>query len=205
MAENYKGKFIVIYGPNNIGKTTQLNLLESYFDKMFGYSIERIKYPIYDLEPTGPLLNKVLRHKDQLDKEYTELQIQKIFVQNRRDFQPTLVEKLKLGTTVLAEDYVGTGIAWGATHGVDIEAMIELNEGLLEPNLSILLDGDRFKDASVEVGHKNEDDTDEVWNLNRKIHQEIAKRFGWKIVNANLSIEEVHKQIMSIVSSSLGF
>lgn len=44
-------KMIVIYGANNVGKTTQVNLLEERI-KTQGTSYVRVKYPIYDLEPT---------------------------------------------------------------------------------------------------------------------------------------------------------
>ena len=55
-----RGKFIVIYGANNLGKTVQANLLIDSLrniDKNAHY----LKYPIYDLEPTGPRINAALR------------------------------------------------------------------------------------------------------------------------------------------------
>ena len=59
---NPPGKFIVIYGSNNLGKSTQTGLLEARLIKEFSNRrILRIKFARYDLEPTGPLLNAILR------------------------------------------------------------------------------------------------------------------------------------------------
>ena len=54
------GKFIVIYGINNLGKTTQANLL---VDRMVreGKDALYLKYALYDLSPSGPIINNYLR------------------------------------------------------------------------------------------------------------------------------------------------
>ena len=48
MRNDYPGKFIVIYGVNNLGKTTQANMLVQKL-KASGLKAEYLKYPIYDL------------------------------------------------------------------------------------------------------------------------------------------------------------
>ena len=55
-----KGKFIVIYGNNNSGKTTQAKLLVEKIKEQ-GLQVRYIKYPMYDLRPTGILINEYLR------------------------------------------------------------------------------------------------------------------------------------------------
>ena len=54
-----KWKFIVLYGPNNLGKSKQFDLLETLWLEI-GRPYTRLKYPIYD-SPTGQLINRVLR------------------------------------------------------------------------------------------------------------------------------------------------
>ena len=46
-----KGKLIVLYGINNIGKTTQSDLLAEYLSKN-NFDVEQIKLPDYALEPS---------------------------------------------------------------------------------------------------------------------------------------------------------
>ena len=190
-----KGKFIVIYGANNVGKTTQVKLLVSKLKKI-GKKVKLLKYPIYDLGPTGSILNKFLRKHLSL----TEYEAQYIFMHNRKDFQPELEKILKNGYWVVAEDYKGTGICWGATHNVPLKKMIQLNKDLLEEDLAILLDGKQFKEA-IEKKHHNEDGR--RWEKGRQIHKKVGKMFGWKQVKSDDSIDEVSGNIWKIVERKL--
>src|SRR5476651_1712670 len=101
-----KGKFIVLYGANNLGKSTQVEMLiQSLEDK--NIPVKKLKYPVYDLEPTGPRLNAVLRQGLKLPEE----EVQELFAQNRRDYQEKLQKDLDDGYWIISEDYKGTGIA----------------------------------------------------------------------------------------------
>jgi thymidylate kinase len=188
-----RGKFIVIYGANNLGKSTQVDQLVEKLQKR-GIRVKKIKYPIYDLEQTGPRINAALRE----GLPMTDRELQKEFSQNRRDFEPQLVELLKQGWWVVGEDYTGTGVAWGVTHDIPLEEMEKMNEGLLQEDIGILMDGKRFI-LGKEKGHRHEDGAD--WEKARSVHQDLAKRYGWKSVKANQSIKKVSGDIWKVVES----
>jgi dTMP kinase len=190
-----KGKFIVIYGANNLGKTTQAKILVKKLKKT-GRKVKLIKYPVYDLEPTGSIVNKFLRKNLRL----TEYEAQYIFVRNRWDYQPTLEKMLNNGIWVVAEDYKGTSICWGATHGVPLSKMIKLNSGVKEEDLVILLDGTQFKD-SIEKRHHNE--TSKMWDKGRKMHLKVGKMFDWKKVKADDPVDKVAENIWKEVEKVL--
>ena len=99
-----EGLFIVIYGINNLGKSTQARLLSESLNKV-DLPAKYLKYPIYELKPTGPKINEVLRgaHGQQISEE----ELQGFYTQNRRDYQPRLAEKLNQGINIVAEDYNG--------------------------------------------------------------------------------------------------
>lgn len=206
------GKFIVIYGANNLGKTIQTRLLTKKFIDDGG-NILLVKYPIYTLKPTGPKINKILRDPSEKDRNIKEYDFQKLYTQNRYDFQSTLKLLLSSGFTVLAEDYLGTGIAWGVTNSIKndgedeknitklINKFENLNKGLLKPDIAILLDGERFL-SGIEKKHRNEDRGNSVWNLNRRVYKKLAERYSWKSVKANQSIESVHNDIWKIILKS---
>jgi len=193
-----EGVFIVIYGINNIGKSTQVDMLVDAL-KGLDLPVERIKYPIYDFAPTGPKINEILRSGKK--QEMSEEELQKIYADNRRDYQPQLCKMLSEGVNVVAEDYIGTGLAWGWTKGGDLEKLIEINHGLLKPDAEILLDGERFI-AAKEQGHLHES-KDELFNACRANHLQLAGRFGWQVVNANQEREEVHAEILSCLEKIL--
>jgi len=188
-----EGKFIAIYGINNLGKTRQATILKEALE---GQGLETIgfKYPIYDLEPTGPEINAVLRQGVPMQ----ERDLQGLYARNRRDFEPTLLGHLSRGKWVVAEDYTGTGIAWGMAGKIPLLDLEKMNSGLLQENLAILLYGERFL-QSREENHRNEAD-DVKCERARVTHLFLAERYGWKKVFASQSWEEVHRDIWQIVA-----
>lgn len=191
-----RGKFIVIYAANNLGKSKQLDLLEKTWCQM-GREYVRIKYPRYHT-PTGKIINRELRGLPEERLNLTDLELQTIYAQDRREYEPALLEMLKQGD-VFAEDYLGTGIAWGLTKGVSGSYLYEINSDLLVPDISILLDGERFS-SGIEKGHRFEDGKEGEWERNREIHRELAAEFGWEIVNANQSPENVHDEVLRVIA-----
>lgn len=171
---------ITLYGINNIGKTTHAKRLVERL-KAEGHDAIYVKYPVYDIEPTGTFLNGFMRSGEA--QSISEEELQTWFTLNRFQFQPTLSDWLSSGKIVVAEDYTGTGLVWGTTKGADTEWLISLNKYLRKEDLSILIDGERKGSAldSVEEGHLHETDV-ELMKRSRQVHLELAKRFDWTIV-----------------------
>jgi len=184
-----RGLIVAIYGMNNIGKSS---VVEGVINKL-GDNAFSLKYPIYDT-PSGERLNKYLRNGN--PENLTPIEAQKLFAQNRVDFEPELLRRSR-GKCVVLEDYNGTGKAWGLiTTGASIEEMEEINKGQLEPDLNILLDGDRFT-SGIESNHRHESVGGDVWNKGREIHKELGKRYGWKTVR--VCFGELDREIDEVV------
>ncbi len=186
-----KALFVTIMGITNIGKTTQMLLLEKLL-KEKGLKYFTLKYPIYDLEPTGPRIHRYLKAKN--PENLTPAIFQSLCASNRRDFEPRLESIFTENDIVIGEMYTGTGIAYGMCDGVPKEYLLEENEGLIILDVSILLDGERFME-SVEDVHHFENDKEKT-DFARQVHLELAKDLNWLVINANQTIEEVHKQIV---------
>ena len=192
------GKFIVFYGVNNLGKSTQAKLLVEKLAAR-GLAAEYLKYPLYDLAPSGPLLNQYLRQSNPFNLSPREAQL--LYAMNRWQYQNELKAKLAAGAWLVAEDYTGTGLAWGVGAGVDEKFLLTVNDGLVVEDLAILFDGQRFLEA-VESGHQHETDNELTAKV-RAAHHYFGERFRWPLVNANLSIEEVAEKIWEIVQTIL--
>ncbi|MFA5130927.1 MAG: dUTP diphosphatase [Patescibacteria group bacterium] len=195
---NYPGKLIVFYGINNLGKSTQAKLLVERL-KANGYQAEYLKYAIYDLLPSGEILNDYLRSGNPFDLSPREAQT--IQALNRTQYQGDLIAKLKAGINVIAEDYKGTGIAWGLGAGVNESYLKKINSHLIDEDLVFLFDGERFRQA-IENNHKHEND-EELMTKVRWAHLKLREEYGWWKINANLAIEEIHEEIWASVRSLL--
>ena len=195
-----KGLLITIMGVTNMGKTTQVELLEKALLKT-GFKFKTLKYPIYALKPTGPEIFAFLKEGN--PKKLSPKEFQTLCAQNRKDFEQQLKQMLFENDIIVAEMYTGTGIAYGIGDGVSKNYLLTVNKGILEPDASILLDGGRYLE-SKETGHIYETN-DVLTERIRKIHLELAKEFGWKILNANQTREEIHEQIWNEVKNRINW
>ncbi|MFA5854908.1 MAG: hypothetical protein WC846_01275 [Candidatus Gracilibacteria bacterium] len=181
---------ITLYGINNIGKTTQaLRLVERL--KNEGFDAIYVKYPVYEVEPSGGFLNQMLRGGKA--QNISEEELQMWFTVNRYQFEPTLKEWLNAGKIVVAEDYSGTGLAWGTVKGADTSWLEEINRYLIKEDLAILLDGERHISAKEE-GHLHEDN-ELFMNRSRQVHLELAEKYGWFTIPVTDSKEETENAI----------
>lgn len=230
------GKFIAIYGINNIGKSTQTNLLMQRLLSA-GIRAEYIKFPIYDLDPTGKMLNEILRGKKQtsvqtlidffpgtrvkkpnsrrstseavakfrmssiapkaLKQKVSEEELQMWYSLNRYQYDPTIQKKLASGINIVAEDYIGTGLAWGSAKGADLSWLESVNKYLTQPDLEILMDGERFLQGKEKV-HLHESN-DRLITRAQEAFRKLGKKNKWHVIPANRSIGEVSADLWSTV------
>ena len=83
-----KGKLIVFYGINRLGKSTQAKLLVERLKSINKKSVY-LKYAIYDLEPSGKLINSYLRESNPYNFSSREFQILQVL--NRQQFESNLL------------------------------------------------------------------------------------------------------------------
>ena len=202
-----QGKFIAVYGINGIGKTTQIELLVEYL-RSIGKNASGLKYPIYDLKPEGPFIYKYLRDvKFRKRNELSTHQLQKKYADNRKRYEKVLLKRLKNGEWIIAEDYIGTGIAWGLAWGGDLEYLEKVNKDLFKEDLSILMHGDRFTTA-IEKNHRNETEEEKI-KICKNFYLLLAEKYGWKIVDANQkkgmeeNIKKVRGDLRKIIKNEL--
>jgi len=192
------GKFIVLYGVNNLGKSTQAKKLVERLQST-GHKAEYLKYPVYDLEPSGKLINEYLREGN--PHNLTPREVQLMYVWNREHYEPTLKQKLASGIHIISEDYVGTGLAWGIGTGIDETFIKYLNAHLHQEDMAFIFDGERFVEAT-EKTHRHETDHDLLEHV-REIYCRLGREYGWIPIDANDSIEKIHEIIWKNVSKSL--
>lgn len=184
-----RGKFITIYGVNNMGKSTHAKRLVARLNAA-GRDAVYVKYPVYDMEPTGPFINQVLRGGVQ---NISEQELQLWFALNRFQFEPQLKKWLEEGKIVVAEDYIGTGMAWGMAKGLSEEWVENVNQGLMKEDLAILIEGERIV-AATEKGHVHEENNALIEKCYGKF-QYLAEKYGWEKVQLQEKVEDTEELI----------
>ncbi len=193
-----KGKLIVLYGINNLGKTTQARMLVDHLRQEKRTAVY-LKYPIYNLAPSGPLLNDYLRKGN--PHALTPRELQLLFAFNRAQYEPTLRATLDAGTTVVAEDYYGTGIAWGEGYGVDPKFLRDINSTFIKEDIALFLHGTRFTFA-IEKNHSHEEDN-VLMDRVQKAHARLAKEFHWVPITVGYGKSKVHEKIWNVIKKLL--
>ncbi len=160
------GVYIGFAGPNNIGKTTQSVRLARYITDELGREVERIKFPMYDLLPHGPTINRyfrdpIFRALEQARRgvEEAEKHVAAMVVANHHHFEETLQEKIAQGRILIVEDCVMNSVAWTIHSGYTLEKAMEMHRGLYFGDVTVLLNelsGSRYT-KGIEKGHVNEE------------------------------------------------
>jgi thymidylate kinase len=193
-----KGKFITLYGINNIGKSTHAKRLVEKLEQK-GFKAFYVKYPVYDVIPSGPFINNILRGND--SQTISEEELQLWYVVNRYQYQKEVERMTNEGFIVVAEDYSGTGIAWGIAKGLDEKWVENINSKLLKEDLAIMLEGERDKSA-CEARHVHEQNETLIEKCTF-VHSQLADKYGWRRVQLQKNVEDTAKLIWDIVDDFL--
>jgi thymidylate kinase len=188
------GKYVAFYSSNNRGKTSLLRELQMLLVQNDIPHV-RLKYPLYGLESSGPLINGYLRAGNPLGISPGEIQV--LYSKNRIQFQPAIELFLQAGFLILSEDYSGTGLVWGLATGVDRRKLESMETEMIKPDLSFLVTGERFM-SGKETGHAHEDNKT-LMDRAEEIHLSLAEELGWiKIINNKLP-DELAKDVWQII------
>ena len=104
---------------------------------------------------------------------------------------------LNEGKTVVAEDYIGTGLVWGYVKGAKLKWLEEMNKYLIKEDLSIMLEGERALKAR-EALHIHETN-DKLMHRSYEVHTELAEKYGWERISLEQEKEDTAAKIWKFV------
>ncbi|MBQ8178134.1 MAG: dTMP kinase [Clostridia bacterium] len=184
---NTKGKFITVEGCEGVGKSTQLRLLNDYFEK------EGID-AIFTREPGGTpiaerirgiLLDKNLAVSPRIEAE--------LFAVARMEHINNLIKpSLEAGKVVVCDRYIDSSLAYqGVARSLGIDNVYEINAYARDncmPDLTIFIDMDpanswRKRNGTVILNDRMEGESHEFHALCYKGFKEMAKREPERIVS----------------------
>jgi len=139
MKERFSGKFIVLDGGDGCGKSTQINLLESFLSNE-GVEIVRTRDPGGTI--IGDQIRQLLKYgaKGKMDV-HTEIML---FMASRAQLVAEIIKPaLKEGKTVLCDRFISATCAYQGAGGYPIEKTIQMAKyavGDVWPDLTIIID-----------------------------------------------------------------
>ena len=200
--------FITFEGIDGVGKSTQLDLLETWLQ-------EQGKEVLRTLEPGGTELGQEIRHlllhrKGDVAPRSEAL----LYAADRAHHVATKIRPaLAAGKVVLSDRYFDSSVAYqGAARELDVNQVREISlwavDNLL-PDLTILLDltaeqaMSRRNKTGVEPDRLEQEKVD-FFERAREQYLELAKEPRFLIIDANLTVTEIQELIRSRVQELLG-
>lgn len=102
---------------------------------------------------------------------------------------------------VIADRYIPSNLAYGVSRGLRLDWLRGLDKGLPTSGLVIVLDVPVRSSFNRKTKNRDVHERDQKFlNEVRRTYRLLARRLGWKIVDATRSVEEVHATIWKIVA-----
>ncbi len=197
--------FITFEGIDGVGKSTQLDLLQTWLE---GRGSEVVR----TLEPGGTELGQEIRHlllhrKGDVASRAEAL----LYAADRAHHVATKIRPaLADGKVVLSDRYFDSSVAYqGAARELDVDEVRNISLWAVDnliPDLTVLLD----LDAQAAIQRRNKTGTEpdrlerekvEFFERARAQYLELAKEPRFLVVDANLSIDEIQQRIRTRVET----
>lgn len=192
------GAFIVFEGIDGSGKSTLCRRIAEVLASR-GMTVETTA------EPTHQGIGAIIRSGSAgpVSQETEAL----LFVADRNDHTERIAESVSRGDVVLCDRYFASTVAYQSSgldgRAVDAEWLLSINSRFIDrPDLVVLLDIDPEKGLG-RVGSRGEEVSKfedlEFLRRVRSCYLALAERFGFRVVDASRSADEVFEEVMSIV------
>jgi len=190
-----KGLFICIEGVDQSGKKTQVGLLIKRL-KEKGLQVEETSFPDYNT-PIGREIQAFLSG----NREYNVYVRHILYAANRWERKEDLVEWLNKKRLIIVNRYSPSNLAYGLANGLNLDWLLNLEKGLPEADLIIVLD------TSPEVSFKRKSVGRDIYERDlsflrkvREAYLQLSQKFRWVVINGEKSIKNSHENIWEVVN-----
>ncbi len=190
-----KGLLIGVEGIDAAGKRTQTSLLAAWLRKK-GVSVHTASFPEYGTT-IGREIKAFLNGKRKYSAEVRHI----LFAANRWENNDKLESMLTKFRAVIVNRYTESNLAYGIANGLSLDWLTNLESGLPKTDLVIVLDAP----PSVLYSRRNSakdryERSAQIQAKAREAYEELAVRFGWKVINASRGIDATHHIVVAEVS-----
>jgi len=187
---------VCLEGIDGSGTSTQARRLERRLKKL-GIRRRVIHFPNYET-PVGQLIKRFLLQKMRLEPMGVRL----LYTANRWERAPEIEKTSRRGVVVILDRYSSSNIAYGVAQDLDKKWLEDIESGLPQPSLTILIDIPSREALKRKRRVKKLDRYERNVKYIEKVRNaylNLATEKGWRIVNGTRSRGEVEEEIWSYV------
>jgi len=190
---------IVIEGGDQAGKKTQTELLLRALKKR---KIKTVTFSFPDYStPIGKEITKFLKG----ERKFPPQVIHCLLAANRWEKLNQILEAKEKNSILIMNRYYQSNLVYGLANGLKQNWLENLDAGLPKADLVILLDVSQKESFNRKKTNRDKfEKNEEFLKKISRIYRTIAKKKGWKIVNAVQPKDQVHQEILEIFSKKLG-
>jgi dTMP kinase len=194
------GHLIAFEGLDQSGKQTQAErLLEAF--RSAGRTAEFLTFPEYTTA-----IGTEIGHALQGQRDYQPDTLQLLYIANRFEFRPRILDWLEAGTMVVCDRYLASSIAYGEAQGVDANWLADLQRFLPQPSLTMLLDipPDASLNRKRVARDKFERDLPLLGRVRESYLRQADASESWVRIEGGQDKDAVSQAVLSAVRSQLG-
>lgn len=185
---------IVLEGLDQAGKGTQSKLLAN------ALKTRKLKCKIFSFPDYSTPLGREIKYYLSGKRKFPSQVIHCLLAANRWERSKEIKDALSKNYIIIMNRYYQSNLVYGLANGLDLKWLSNLDADLPKEDLVIVLDvkpTDSFSRKKVrrDKFEKNKDFAQKIV----KTYRSLAKKLGWKVINASQTKTQVHKSIMDIV------
>jgi dTMP kinase len=193
------GYIVAIEGIDAVGKNTHSLLLSAGL-KRRGFEAVRLSFPDYDT-PIGKEIKSFLSGPRSYPAELQHL----LFAANRWEKSDEIKSHLRAGKAIIVNRYSESNLAYGKANGLDVGWLANMENGLPKANLVIVLDAPPHSLSSRRPGSRKDayERSSALQGKAQKAYRELARKGGWKLIDADRSVRDVQAAVLKAVREAL--
>lgn len=185
---------IAFEGLDQSGKETQARRLADTL-RTNGRRVETLSFPDYTT-PIGKEIGAALRGERDFGPDVMQL----LYIANRYEKKPQMLEWLSGGADVVCDRYVASSVAYGESQGLDAAWLVETQEHLPQPDLTIVLDIAPETAVARKQADRDRYERDLALLARvRESYQRQARQPNWALISGEQSKDAIAQQIRELV------
>jgi len=193
-----QGHVLAFEGLDQSGKQTQSERLAAAL-RAEGRRVEFLSFPEYQTA-IGTEIGKAL----QGERQYEADTLQLLYIANRYEFRPRVLEWVAAGAIVICDRYLASSIAYGEAQGLDPVWLRDVQRHLPRPTFTIVLDIPPQVSLQRKQAARDKFERDlPLLSRVRASYQRQAEAPDWLLIDGQQPVEVVADHVIREVRSRL--